>query len=180
MGIRSAAIAASTAGILTFLLSGCAASAPAPSATGTTVASMSAEPTTPATDAADSPTCDTVLTSAEYASLAEDGHALDDSTFLLGPAMERMDAADALMCSWSRPNGDVTVWYGRLEVGDEGEAWITELEAEGWLEDTVQGDGSYQAPADYDPNYQPSVLLRDGVLHFVSYNPLLLSVAELQ
>lgn len=182
MSIRSAALAASTAGLLVLILSGCATPAPMPSPTATAspTATTTAEPTAPATDPAAAATCDTVFTDAEYAKLAEDSLELDDQIFLLGPVMERMDAAGALVCGWSKPSSDVAVWYARLDVGAEGDAWIAELESEGWLEDTEQGDGSYQAPADYDANYQPSVLLRDGVLHFVSYNPLFASVLELQ
>jgi hypothetical protein len=98
----------------------------------------------------------------------------------LGPVMERMAAAGALACVWSKPNSDISVWYARLDVGDEGGTWVTELDADGWLEDTARGDGTYLAPADYDSNYQPSVQLSGGVLHFASYNVFLESVLELR
>lgn len=177
-------------GALVLVLTGCGAGAADPSAsgaaaeTGATVATV--EPSATATEApvdppAAAPTsCLTVFTEAEYARLADDGLELATDPFLLGPVMERMADEGALVCVWNRPSSDVAVWYARLEVSDEGQSWLDQLEAEGWLEDTHQGDGSYQAPADYDSNYQPSVKLDAGVLHFGSYNLILQEVLELQ
>ncbi|MFB9308169.1 hypothetical protein BJY17_002364 [Agromyces hippuratus] len=185
MASRTEILAAIAAGALALVLTGCGASAPETSASGAaaeTVASVA--PSAPATEApADppaAPSCDTVFTEAEYARLAEDGLGLKEDPYLLGPVMERMEAEGALICVWTKPNSDVSVWYARLEVGDQGQAWLDQLQAEGWLEDTHQGDGSYQAPADYDANYQPSVMLESGVLHFASYNAILREVLELQ
>lgn len=174
------------AGLLALLLSGCGTTALEISAAGTAAESVAPVEATSAADApaADpappSATCDAVLTADEYARLADDGLALDDEPYLLGSVMERMAAAGALVCVWSKPMSDVSAWYARLDVGDEGATWLSELEAEGWLEDTERGDGTYLAPAEYDSNYQPSVQLRDGLLHFASYNRFLESVVELQ
>ncbi|MEV1128843.1 hypothetical protein [Agromyces sp. NPDC049794] len=182
-------LAVVAASVLALLLSGCAGAAvetAGQGAAGGTVAPVeAASPTeTPAAPDPDSTpaatTCDTVLTADEYARLADDGLAVDDAPYLLGPVMERMATAGALVCVWSKPMSDVSAWYARLDVGGDGARWLTELEAEGWLEDTERGDGTYLAPADYDANYQPSVQLRDGVLHFASYNRFLESVLELQ
>ncbi|MBM7832554.1 hypothetical protein JOE59_003259 [Agromyces cerinus] len=187
MASRTEILAAIAAGALALVLTGCGASAPETSASGAaaeTVASV--EPSAPAAETpvdppAAGPSCDTVFTDAEYTRLAEDGLSLkEEDPYLLGPVMERMADEGALICVWTKPNSDVSVWYARLEVGDQGQAWLDELQAEGWLEDTHQGDGSYQAPADYDANYQPSVMLQSGVLHFGSYNPILREVLELQ
>lgn len=123
-------------------------------------------------------TCENVLTEAEYARLAAEGFAVQQP-FVFGPALERMVAAGALVCQWSQQRAsDAAAWYARLEVGDDGETWLAELSTEGWLEDTERGDGTYLAP--YDWLYQPSVQLRDGVLHFASYNVFLEPVLELQ
>ena len=186
MASRPPLLAASAAGALALVLTGCSAGAPVPSASGAAAeTTATVEPSVPATEApvdppADVPSCDTVFTEAEYARLAEDGLALAADPYLLGPVMERMADEGALVCVWTKPNSDVSVWYARLEVGDQGQAWLDQLQAEGWLEDTHRGDGSYQAPADYDGNYQPSVMLDAGVLHFGSYNLILQSVVELQ
>ena len=190
---RPQPIAVIAASFLALVLSGCAASAPAgsgPGASGPGVAgsvapvetaAARATPTAPAAEPArSSATCGTVLTADEYARIADEGLALDDDPYLLGPVMERMAGAGALVCVWSKPASDISAWYARLEVGADGETWLTELETEGWLEDTERGDGTYLAPIDYDANYQPSVQLRDGVLHFASYNRFLESVLELQ
>ena len=183
---RTETLAVIAAGLLALLLSGCGATAletSGPGAAAETVAPVEA------TSAADAPaadpappsaTCDAVLTADEYARLADEGLAFDDEPYILGPVMERMVAAGALVCVWSHPTSDVSAWYARLDLGADGETWLTELEAEGWLEDTERGDGTYLAPADYDSNYQPSVQLSGGVLHFASYNRFLESVLELQ
>lgn len=182
-------LAVIAASALALLLSGCAGAAvdtAGPGAAGGTVAPVeTASPTgTPAAPDADaapaSATCDTVLTADEYGRIADDDLAFDDEPYLLGPVMERMAAAGALVCVWSKPMSDVSAWYARLDVGGDGARWLSELEAEGWLEDTERGDGTYLAPADYDANYQPSMQLRDGVLHFASYNRFLESVLELK
>ena len=186
MASRTEFLAAIAAGALVLVLTGCGAGAPATSASGAAAeTAATVEPSAEATEApADPPAaalgCDTVFTDAEYARITDDGLAIREDPFLLGSVMERMADEGALVCVWNKPNSDVAVWYARLEVGDQGQAWLDQLQAEGWLEDTHQGDGSYQAPADYDANYQPSVMLDSGVLHFASYNPLLREVLELQ
>lgn len=186
MASRTTLLATIAAGALALVLTGCGAGAPATSGSGAAPeASATADPAATATEAPSDPeagalSCDTVLTDAEYTRLAAEGHEPRENPFLLGPAMERMADEGALVCVWNKPNSDVAVWYARLEVGDQGQAWLDQLQAEGWLEDTHQGDGSYQAPADYDANDQPSVLLDSGVLHFVGDNRLLREVRELQ
>ncbi|MGW9631786.1 hypothetical protein ACWGST_13875 [Agromyces sp. NPDC055520] len=191
MAFRTHSLTVIAAGALALLLSGCSAGAPDPSASGagadtvapaaTTVPTDTAAATDTTTDSqAGAPSCDSVLTADEVARLGDEGHELETEPFLLGPVMERMAAQGALVCAWTKPNSDVAIWYARLEVGDAGQAWLTELQADGWLEDTARGDGTYLAPADYDANYQPSVQLDSGVLHFGSYNPILQSVIELQ
>lgn len=185
MASRTPFLAAIAAGVLAVTLTGCGAGAPVTSTSGTAETVASTEPSATATETpsdppADALDCDAVLTDAEYTRLAAEGHELREDPFLLGPVMERMADEGALVCVWNKPNSDVAVWYARLEVGEQGQAWLDQMVAEGWLEDTRQGDGSYQAPADYDANYQPSVMLDAGVLHFASYNPLLREVLELQ
>jgi hypothetical protein len=191
MASRTDFLAAIAAGALVLALTGCGAGAADPSASGaaagtgaTGSATAIAEPPSateaPVDSPAAAPSCDTVFTEAEYARLADDGLELAADPFLLGPVMERMADEGALVCVWNRPSSDVAVWYARLEVSNEGQSWLDQMEAEGWLEDTHRGDGSYHAPADYDANYQPSVVLDDGVLHFGSYNLILQEVLELQ
>jgi hypothetical protein len=193
---RKESLAVMAAGLLALLLSGCGGSAidaSSPDAAARTPApdtSASAAPVEkptgteyvvePAEPVRRSASCESVLTADEYERLVDENLTLNAQPFLLGPVMERMAAADALVCVWSKPNSDISVWYARLDVGDSGETWLAELEAEGWLEDTHRGDGTYLAPADYDSNYQPSVQLRDRVLHFASYNLFLESVLELK
>lgn len=184
MAFRTDFLPTIAAGALILALTGCGGSAadqPASGAAAETVATV--VPTVPATDAPVDPAaagCDTVLADAEYARLRDEGHELEADPFLLGPVMDRMADAGALVCVWTKPDSDVALWYARLEVGDDGRTWLDRLQAEGWLEDTHQGDGSYQAPADYDANYQPSVMLDSGVLHFGSHNSVLRQVLELQ
>jgi hypothetical protein len=193
---RKESLAVMAAGLLALLLSGCvgsavdAAGSGAAAGTAAPVASTSATPVASAPAAAHTPeasdpahssaSCESVLTADEYTRLVEENLALNAQPYLLGTVMERMVAAGAVACVWSKPNSDISVWYARLDVGDGGGTWLTELEAEGWLEDTARGDGTYLAPADYDSNYQPSVQLSGGVLHFASYNVFLESVLELR
>ncbi|MFF2272757.1 hypothetical protein ACFVTX_10820 [Agromyces sp. NPDC058136] len=172
-----------TAGLALLLLSGCTATTGAP-----TTASPSAESTpvaeaTPApTGAAAEPGCDAVFTEAENAELAADGLALEtESPFPLGPVMVDLIDDGALDCQWSKPQSDSAVWFAQLAEDDA--AWsarAVELPAAGW---TVSDDpiaGTMLAPADYDANYQPSIVHVDGVTYFVSYATLLDSVAALQ
>lgn len=169
--------------LLALLLSGCAAAGSTPPGTEAELTAASAAPTAASgeasVDPAAAPDCAAVFIPGEADRLAAEGHVRVDEPFLLGPVMERMAAEGALVCVWSKPNSDASVSYARLEVGDAGATWLAELEAAGWLEDTERGDGTYLAPADYDPNFQPSVQLADGVLHFGSHNLVLQQVAEL-
>jgi hypothetical protein len=95
MASRTSFLAAVAAGALTLVLTGCGAGAPATSASGAAETAASVEPSatateTPADPPADALNCDTVLSDAEYARLAAEGHELREDPFLLGPVMERM------------------------------------------------------------------------------------------
>lgn len=174
-----------TAGLALLLLSGCTATTAAPTTAG---ASPSAE-STPVAEATPAPTgdaaepgCDAVFTEAENADLATDNLTLDaESPFPLGEVMVDLIDDGALDCQWSKPQSDVAVWFAQLAEDDA--AWAAraaELAAAGW---TVSDDpiaGTMLAPADYDANYQPSIVHVDGVTYFVSYATLLDSVAALQ
>ena len=169
------------------LLTGCTTGAPDATAVPSpseAAPSSSAEPTPePVVEPSPEPTstCDTVLTEAEYASLDEDGLKLDQDPWMLGPAMEELATDGALTCEWHRSGGDISAWYAQLAEDDV--AWAgrrARLEATGW---TVSDDpfaGTMLAPADYDANYQPSMLNADGVTYFASYARFLGSVAALQ
>ncbi|WP_448811652.1 hypothetical protein [Agromyces bauzanensis] len=168
-------------------LAGCTAApvaTPSPSASSATTPSPTATSEPDATPSADaSATCDTVLTDAEYTRLAEDGLALraDGATFHLGPVMTELADAGALTCHWVRPSSDVAVWYAELPVDEAG--WAerrAQLEASGWTQSDDPIAGTLLAPADYDANYQPSMVWDDGTLYFVSYGSFLGSVAALQ
>ena len=172
------------------LLAGCSAPEPDPTPVPTPSPTATAKPTpvpsptpSPAPDAAaPEPTCDTVLTEAEYASLAEDGLTLDQAHgWLLGPAMEALPAEGALTCEWHRSGGDVSVWFAQLPEDEA--AWALRragLEASGWTLSDDPIPGTLLASPDYDGNYQPSMLHSDGVTYFVSYGRFLSSVAALQ
>ena len=152
--------------------------------TGTTPEPTATTPTPePVAETSPNPaaTCDTVLTEAEYAKLAEDGHTLDQDPWILGPAMEELAADGALTCEWHRPGGDISVWYAQLAEDDA--AWAGRragLEAAGWIVSDDPFAGTLLAPADYDANYQPSMLNVDGVTYFVTHPRFLGSVAALQ
>lgn len=170
------------------LLSGCTATAPSPTSVSTADTRPTPTATTPTpepvveTPAEPAATCDTVLTEAEYASLADDELVLDqDEPWVLGPAMEDLAADGALTCVWHRSGGDISVWYAQL--GEDEPAWENRragLEASGWIVSDDPFAGTLLAPADYDSNYQPSMLNSDGVTYFVSYARFLPSVAALQ
>ncbi|MFE6965060.1 hypothetical protein ACFVAJ_08110 [Agromyces sp. NPDC057679] len=172
-------------GLALLLLSGCAATPAEPTANESSPsaeAEPSAEATPAAPDAGAEPSCDTVFTEEENAELAADGLTLNtESPFPLGQVMVDLTADGALDCQWSKDQSDVAVWFSRLAEDDA--AWAarsTEIGAAGW---TVSDDpitGTMLAPADYDANYQPSIVHVDGVTYFVSYADLLDSVAELQ
>lgn len=171
------------------LLSGCTATTPDPTSVPTPSPTTTAEPVTertptptPTPDAAPAATCDTVLTEAEYASLAEHGLTLDQAHgWHLGPAMSDLAADGALTCEWHRSGGDVSVWFAQLPEDDA--AWASRragLEASGWTVSDDPVPGTLLASMDYDGNYQPSMLHSDGVTYFVSYGRFLSSVAALQ
>lgn len=182
LGVIAAAALAVT------LLAGCTStqsSATSAPTTGSTPAPTATTPTPePVAETSPDPaaTCGTVLTEPEYAKLAEDGLVLNEGEiWMLGPAMEDLAADGALTCQWHGTSGDVSVWYAQLAEDDA--AWESRragLEASGW---TVSDDpvaGALLAPADYDANYQPSMLHAEGVTYFTSYAAFLHSVAALQ
>lgn len=171
------------------LLAGCTGTAPAATSVPSPSPEATAEPTpatiptpTPAPDAAPGATCDTVLTEAEYASLAADGLSLEHANgWQLGPAMEALAADGALTCEWHRTGGDVSVWFAQLPEDEA--AWASRragLDASGWTLSDDPLPGTLLASADYDANYQPSMLHSEGVTYFVSYGRFLSSVAALQ
>lgn len=167
-------------------VSGCAAQSGAGATLGTpsAPASEAAEPTptpTPSATPAASATCDTVLTDAEYASLATDGLALAADTSALGSAMQAMIDDGGLPCVWAKPEGDVRVWFAQVALDAPG--WETkhaELIAAGYTEGDAPFAGTLTAPQNYDPNYHPALYHRDGVLYFASYANFLGSVLALQ
>ena len=178
-----------TAALAVTLLAGCTStqsSATSAPTTGSRPAPTATTPTPePVAETSPDPaaTCGTVLTEAEYAKLAEDGLVLNEGEiWMLGPAMEDLAADGALTCEWhGTGGGDISVWYTQLTEDDA--AWenrMAGLEASGW---TVSNDplaGTLLAPADYDANYQPSMLHAEGVTYFTSYAAFLHSVAALQ
>lgn len=175
-----------TTGLALLLLSGCAATPAEPAANGASP-SAEAEPSTEASPEATAepgaePSCDTVFTEAEYAELEADGLTLNtESPFPLGPVMVDLTADGSLDCQWSKEQSDIAVWFSRLAEDDA--AWAArsaEIGAAGWSVSDDPIAGTMLAPADYDANYQPSIVHVDGVTYFVSYAELLDSVAELQ
>lgn len=174
-----------TAGLALLLLSGC--SGPAEPTANENSPRAEAEPSAEATplptgDSGAEPSCDTVFTEVEKAELAADGLTLNtESPFPLGEVMVDLTADGALDCQWSKAQSDVAVWFSRLAEDDA--AWAarsTEITATGWAVSDDPIAGTMLAPADYDANYQPSIVHVDGVTYFVSYAALLGSVAELQ
>ena len=124
--------------------------------------------------------CESVFTEEENASLAADGLTLDD-TSALGQTMADMLEAGAAGCRWTKPSSDIAVWYARLPVDAAAQAaWESELTTAGFTVSDDPLDGAMLAPADYDGNYRPTVVIHDGVLHFASYADILASVVELQ
>lgn len=168
---------------LALLLSACTSPAPSPSAepTATSSPTASAEPS-PEPTAAPTATCDTVFTEAENAELAADGLEPEpEVAFPLGAVMTDLIADGALGCQWAKPSSDIAVWYAQLTEDDA--AWAArsaEVQGTGWTVSDAPAPGTLLAPADYDANYQPSMLHADGVTYFVSYGELLGSVAALQ
>ncbi|KQO95831.1 hypothetical protein [Leifsonia sp. Leaf264] len=194
--VRGALIAGGVA--LATLLAGCAgAGSPAPTtsqSSGTdadtdTSPDASPGPTSTAVAPRDEAThtpetpivgCESVFTEEENASLAADGLTLDD-TSALGQTMADMLEAGAAGCRWTKPSSDIAVWYARLPVDAAAQAaWESKLTAAGFTVSNDPVDGAMLAPADYDGNYRPTVVIHDGVLHFASYADILASVVELQ
>ena len=183
---------------LTVAIAGCAAANPnsvgsddtgANSAGPNTTSPSGASPgtadpgaaTTTATETPPSaPTCDSVLTEAEYASIASDGFTLQNLS-PLGDVMQSMVEAGGLGCFWARGEGDVRIWYAELaQTPAEWEARRGELLAAGYTDIGEPFAGIVQGPTDNDADYIPAVTYRDGTLYFASYSGLLGSVLTLQ
>jgi len=148
---------------------------PTPTATAT---ASSPEPEPEASAVSDS--CDTVLTDEEYASLEEDGLALNPDIYVLDDTMQSvLDAGFG--CYWTRSGGDVRVWYAQASQNDD--TWASEeqrLIDDGWTHTDVPVEGMLQAPSDHDPNYLPVVAHSDGITYYASYPEFLGSVTALR
>jgi hypothetical protein len=123
--------------------------------------------------------CDTVLTDAEYASLAEDGLILNPHVRVLDAEMQTiMD--QGLGCYWTRGGGDVRVWYAQAD--QDTETWTAlsqQLVGAGWTPSNDPIEGTFTAPADRDPSYTPSIVHVDGVTYYASYAAFFPSVKAL-
>lgn len=127
------------------------------------------------------PTCETVFTAEENASLEADGLTPAEEVHPLGATMQAMIDAGALACLWTKPQGDVAVWYAALPVDAAAQAqWSADLAATGYTQTDDPIAGTLLAPVDYDANYQPVVVFHDGTMHFASYPMILGSVVALQ
>jgi hypothetical protein len=113
--------------------------------------------------------CDTVLTDDEYASLVEDGLVLDPDVRVLDDVMQTLMGG-----------GDVRVWYAQADHDEAASAARRhQLVDAGWTQTDVPLPGVLQAPADYDPNFTPIVVHRNGVTYYASYDRFLGSVTTL-
>ncbi|MRG59092.1 hypothetical protein GE115_04300 [Agromyces sp. CFH 90414] len=162
---------------------GTSSSSASPKPSSATEASASQSPTadpsaTPAPVA--EPTCDTVLTEAEYADLAAEGLTYrPEPTFALGPVMEELVAVGALSCHWAKPNSDIGFWVVRLpEADSDWESRKQTLLVAGWTETDDPVPGTIVAPADYDANYIPAMIHANEATIFVSGAQFVTSLAD--
>ena len=126
------------------------------------------------------PTCDSVLTDAEYASIASDGFTLQNLS-PLGDVMQSMVEAGGLGCFWARGEGDVGIWYAEVALTPlEWETQREELLGSGYTDIDDPFPGVVQGPTDNDNEYIPAITYRNGTMHFASYSELLGSVVALQ
>ncbi|MCI2956642.1 hypothetical protein MN032_02955 [Agromyces atrinae] len=183
--------AAAVAAIAALALAGCtpadepapsptATRTPSPTATATPTETAEPSPTETPVPTAEATTCENVLDDETNASLAADGVTLGDEVVSYWPALDRIMTEGGFACQWNSPNGDVSVWYGQLDLDSAG--WGTErdaLLAEGYTQTDDPFPGTLQAP-DTDPNYMPSIAYVDGTMYFATYAAFFSSVRSLQ
>jgi hypothetical protein len=153
-------------------------SAPTATVTPTPTPTATAAPT-PTPSSAQSVTCETALTDAEYDDLETDGFTLNPDVFVLDEVM-RSVMDDGFGCFWNRGGGDVRVWYA--QAGQDADDWAEQEEAlldEGWTRIDDPLDGVLQAPTDNDNDYFPALIHRDGTTYYASYSDFLGSVRAL-
>lgn len=167
-------------------LSGCTPTPPTPSPSLTptpTPTSTSVAPRDEPTPTPEQPitaSCGSVFTAEEHASLTSDGLEFRGAKGF-GSIGEKLGAAGAMQCYWGKPQTDAGVWFARLPVTTAEQAtWQATLDSEGFTTTDDPFPGTLTAPADYDGNFTPVVIFRDGVLYFASYSRILGTVAELQ
>ncbi|MGR0218564.1 hypothetical protein [Agromyces sp. ZXT2-6] len=164
-------LAASAALTLSLGLAACAGNAgePAESASPTTPAAASPEPTTEPTPT-DTPaigtSCEDVLAPEAYAQLEADGlepRDLDPNDPIIASIAEE----GGLVCSWGKPQSDIILHVAQASGVDEA-AWGDELTAAGYAQTDDPVPGAWTGPVEPGSGLSPVVVLADGTITFVS------------
>lgn len=160
---------------LTLVIAGCAtptdaAGPSSPTPTPTAVATPSATPEPAA--------CETAFTDAEYARLEADGLTFRGGA-RLDEALPSLADTGGISCLWRRPATDAEARYAQWPSDQATwESLRAELLGDGYLEIEDPFPGIIQSPP--DPEFQPALTYRDGVVYYVSIARLFSSVAALQ
>ncbi|MGR2752251.1 hypothetical protein [Agromyces arachidis] len=163
-------LAASAALTLSLGLAACAGDAgePAETATTTTPAAASPEPTAEPTNEqpAIGASCEDVLAPEAYAKLEADG--LEPRTPSANdPIAQRIAEEGGLECKWAKPQSDVIVNLAQT-TGVDDAAWAEELAAAGYAQTDDPVPGAWTGPVEPGTGVSPVVVLADGSITFVS------------
>ncbi|GAA2033142.1 hypothetical protein GCM10009819_16520 [Agromyces tropicus] len=146
-------------------LTGCDAStSPASSASETPPATSdaTAEPTESTEPVTIPVTCDTLMTPDAYAKLADDGLEPRQAT-LFDPIALRIADEGGLVCSWGKPQTDVTLDVAQVPAGDEA-TWTAALADAGYEQGDDPVAGGWVGPADAGNGMTPVVVIADGTV----------------
>jgi hypothetical protein len=163
-------LAASAALTLSLGLAACAGDGePAESASPTTPAAASPEPTTEPTTTeqpAIGTSCEDVLAPEAYAKMEADG--LEPTVFTpFDPIAVRIADEGGLTCAWGKPQTDNVLSVAQIAAGDES-AWSSALADAGYTRTDDPVAGAFSGQPDAGNGISPVVVLADGTITFVS------------
>lgn len=163
--------AASAALTLAIGLAGCAGDAgePAESASPAVPTTATPEPTTEPTtseEPAIGTSCEDVLAPEAYAQLESDGLVARDLD-PKDPVIDRIADEDGIVCSWGTQQSG-TVLHVAQATGVDEAAWAEVLTATGYEQTDDPVPGAWTGPMGLGGDLNPTVVLADGTVTFVS------------
>ena len=119
-----------------------------------------------------------MFTEAEYAQLEADGLTFRGDA-RLDAALPSLADTGGISCLWRKPATDAEARYAQWSSDQATwESLRAELLGDGYIEIVDPFPGIIQSPP--DPEFQPALTYRDGVVHYVSIARLFTSVLALQ